>query len=652
MERGRIEHPADFRADARLGRWTLLQLLSAVILVVSSGMGAIIMMMFRADGWKIALVVAVAWSITAEILFGLRRQLARATRWAFRARWRRADASRPGAVAKDETVQDLFPVHAVSGPFLSLPDGQLAMVLRIQPPPTQCLSEIQREVLRGRFQAALRRAAQRQVEVALYTEVIPDLDRPQHERLLHLAHRLPAESGLRHIAQARLQHHAQFAQEVGHVTVHHMRLSVSPQHVVTGAGNQAESMMDHLREVGMAIAEELRVSGQRVQFLAPEALRDLAARQLDPHGWRQTEPPRGTDWAWPVGDERRTITGNPADLVPPEVMATATPTPAVVTEELAPPPLPPIVETPPAIEMVEESPVVEEIPPPPPLPWEEPMTERDAEPTPPPEPEPTPPALPPMPAPEPEPVQVPNVPTPSRAPDRSTAAPGAHPLQSREVLAVIGADRKTGTSSVAISIALAIRARGNSTTVISMDGGRNDLVAWAGMDAIVSVMDWAHAAAELMLPGPRGITLIPGPTRLAGATYQPMAAELVGRLLGQARREADVLVLDLGAAPEATPEHRAALAQATAMLVVATPDTDHTRIATVVQMAQAQGLHHESVALAINRVTDPHSIRGAELILPEDPALASCRRMRSYPVIGAPTAPWTQALVAWVHTLR
>lgn len=225
-------------------------------------------------------------------------------------------------------------------------------------------------------------------------------------------------------------------------------------------------------------------------------------------------------------------------------------------------------------------------------------------------------------------------------------------MTTREVIAVVGANRRVGTSTVSISLALALRSRGNSITHISLDGGRNDVVAWTGIHALVSNHDWVQGTEDLLLPGPRGIHLVPGPTRLPGATYQMMDNDTITRLLGRIRRESDVVVLDLGA--EITSEQRAVLMQATGVIVVTTPDLDEEGAQMVVDMAAAQGIPRNHVAVFLNRAPSgraPAHSGPVELILPDEPVLPECRRVGSLPVVAAPDSPWVQALMSWSQRL-
>lgn len=653
-----VEHPSDFRADARIGGISIVRLTGTVGVMVGGLVVILVMLMKRQSPWQMLATFAAMVVLASQITFSWYRRL---SRWiAYRARPRKlaADMRREVTVGSDQTVQDLVKVQACTGPFVEFLDGSYAMVLRIQPQPTGSLSQLELTVIRQRFQAVLKRVASANVEMAIYTDVEPDLNRPEIARQRSLAQRWPVGSGIRRIMEARLSYHEAYALLHCRRTAFHMRLSIQPEHVhlaqqPKSPEEHANQVVAYLREIGMGVAGELKTVGVKVHFLGPDGIRDLAAKQCDPAGWVVTDPPQRTNWAYPIGETRPPLTVPPAPIVeaaplfPPadeweeevEEEAPAPVAPAHVAAEVTPPV--PTAETPPPVvvqaEVSQGDPALA-------LPMDpEPLTP----------PAPVPPAQP-VAAPlrEPEPMETPirrSVPTQGRRP--ADVAPGLAPIASREILAVIGADRKAGASTVAASIAMGIRNRGNSVGLVCLEG-RNDLVRWLVGDVLVNNHMWQRAAEELWLLGPRGTTLTPGPTRLPGGSIPALPAEAVTRVLGITKRESDIVVMDLGS--DLGSEQRIALTQATGVIIVATPDLHSWEAAQLrVEMAVAQGLPRESIVVIVNRSRgDSSQYPGqAPLVLPEDNTVQSSWRMGSVPVIGAPDSPWSQAVTNWVNQL-
>lgn len=672
MEQTRVvEHPADFRADAKIGGVSVVKLIMTGGALMIGLVFALVLLLSGTTLWKVLLTVVTTIVLALQLSLDLYRRISRAAIFAVRPRWRPSDASRPVTRDTEQTVQDMFKVNGGAGPFVEFQDGRFAMVLRVQPTPTNSLSPLQFEQLRLRFQLALKRAAESKVEIGVYSDVEPDLVRPELDRQEKLARQFSPGSGIRTLAEARIAYHRHFSSLVGRRTVHHIRLSIHPDlvplaHPPRDEQDLAEQVVTYLRDVGMGVAAEMQSVGLKMQPLGPEGIRDLASRQLDPTGWRMAEPPRGVDWSWSVGGERAVLTV-PKQTAPPEIAAPVELVDRAEVRGVEQHVTGPLREEVPELHLApqqagpheESGPAatggVERLTPePPPAPSGEPQVvyapvapaERLAE-----EPVRTQTVVPPLPEPpsmdSPAPVRQ----IPERRTGQGTALGGSHG-RTRELIAVAGADRRTGTSLVAANVALAYRQQGNSVAVITLDGGRNSIAEWLGVSVIVSGNDWAIGGEDLFVPGPRGLTVIPGPTRLSGIPFQPLSGDTVTRVIGKVRREFDVVVVDLGA--ESTTEQRAALEQSTGVMIVASPDVDAwAGVQRRMQEATAQGIRPESIAVIVNRAKS-EAIRHhgqVDLILPEDPEIQESLRVGSVPGIGVSASPWVQTLAKWLSTL-
>lgn len=321
MMHSQIEHPADFEKDAVLfAGLTITQVFFMAPVIAVGVFGNLGLLLRKPPLWEwysiaLSLVVTV---VCLEITHNLRRRLTLTAVFRLRPRWRKSDASKPVTAHSQDTVQDLVKVEACSGPFVQFVDGRLAMILRIQPPPTVCTAPEDAESLRLRFQRALKRAAQAGAEVMIYQEVEPDLNRSEMDRNMGLAEKLPLESGLRLLVTQRQHFHGEVALEWGRRLAYHVRLSIRPDQVPVAASadteaERTEAVLNHLRDVAMGMAEEIGHDGLKVQPLGSEGVRNLMARQLDPAGWRMTEPVQGTEWAWAAG-AKQPVMGEPAQI--------------------------------------------------------------------------------------------------------------------------------------------------------------------------------------------------------------------------------------------------------------------------------------------------------------------------------------------------
>lgn len=648
-----VEHPSDFRADARIGGISIVRLSATVGVIVLGLVIVLFMLMKRQSGWHMLATFAAVIVLAAQISFNWYRRLSRWIAYRVRPRELITDMRRAVTLGSDQTVQDLVKIQACTGPFIEFMDGYYAMVLRMQPQPTGTLSQLELTVIRQRFQAVLKRVTAAKVEMAIYTDVEPDLNRPELARLRSLTRRWPASSGVRRIMEVRLNYHEAYAAQLGRRTTFHVRLAILPEHVPVAQQpknpeEHAAQVVAYLREIGMGIAGELRSAGVKVHFLGPAGIRDVCTKQWDPAGWAMADPPQQTNWAYPIGEERPVLTVPPAPVVEEtaapiwqqpdeweEEDTEAAPAPVPATEE---PFMEPVEVAAPGIAQEEASQSV------PVCPIDEPKSIPAAAPV-------APLAAPIPEAPEPpaRPIRQPAAPVQGRR--QADANPQLAPIASREILAVIGADRKTGASTVAASIAMGIRNRGNSVSLVSLEG-RNDLVRWLVGDVLVNNHMWQRAAEELWLEGPRGTTLTPGPTRLPGGSIPALPSEAITKVLGITKRESDIVVMDLGS--ELGSEQRVALMQATGVIIVTTPDLHNWDAAQLrIEMAAAQGLPRDSIVSIVNRNRgDASQLPGrAPLVLPEDNAVQGSWRMGSVPVIGAPDSPWSQAVINWVNQL-
>jgi MinD-like ATPase involved in chromosome partitioning or flagellar assembly len=636
----REQHPPEFRVDARLGRLTLLQVVGMLVVVAGMSITILVAVLARPPFWRTASFLLAFGAVGAEVLFGVRRRFRRALAYAGRPRWRRSDVSVP--ISQDQTVQALAPVQGLTGPFWTWDNStEIAMLLRILPAPTTCVDDLRAQTLQLRFAEALRRCAQAGINPSIYVDVEPDLQRPELERQRKQALRLPAQSGLRPLLLARLAHHERLAQTFARTVSYHLRLVADVTQIpgIERLGdNVTEAAMQHLRDVAAEIAEDLRPSGAQVQYVGPEGIRDIVMRQLDPAGWRASEPARNTDWAYPVDGQPSVLQAPPASELPaaepagveePEsVPVTATedlPKPVEIAQKPAPaqpadlePEQPAVVANPPAPDLLKIL-----------------LGRRPSQPVP---------------------DQAPA--SPAEVPTRKAAEPRAEsiqarPLATREVLAVVGATHRVGTSTVALNLALALRGRGNSVAIVALDGD-NAIGRWHGRNALVSTQHWVEGSSDLWVPLPRGITLVAGPTRLPGVPYPAIPDEAIARVIGTIRREIDVVILDLGC--EINSESRVALTHATGLLVVMGPDPDQVEAAELRrEQAAAAGLGDGCMAMILNRAAGGQKPAGRTkpaLVLPEDPTVAECAQVRTAPVVAAPETPWAQALITWAQHIE
>lgn len=631
MDNYREQHPADFRADAKLGRFTLTQVAALMLVGVGVMITGLVAVMGRPAAWKVLLALLFWAVIAAEFVFQARRRLERWYAFQGRPRIRGSDASVPAE--QDKTVQGLIPVQGVAGPVVTwLNSSQVGIIMRIIPAPTTAIDDLRAQALQARFAEVLKRCVHARVTPSIYVDVEPDLQRPELDRHRHLANRLPAESGLRKIITARLNHHEALAQHESRTVAYHLRLTVDVANTPAlqkVKGNQAEAAMGYLREISGEIAEDLGRTGAQVQFLSPESIRDVTMRQLDPAGWRDREPARGTDWAWSVDGHQPILEAPPSALnvdTLPSAQAAETvqwPTPAPEPHPPAPAPDTSMTSSPP---------------------------------------EPTPEV---RPGGASSPVQASATPATGtwqdllgKAPQQRPRhrpppeLPGVRPLETKEVLAVVGATHRAGTSTVALNLGYAFKARGNSVAVVSLDGA-NDIPRWLGISAIVSTEHWVRGVSDLWMPAMRDLTVVPGPTRLPGVPHTLIPGDAIARVIGRTRRETDVVIVDLGT--DIGPEARMVLSHATGLIVVLTPESDAVEAAYLrVEQAEAAGLSRNTMALMVNRARSEVAPEGVQpaLILPEDEDVSECTRLRTAAVVAAPESPWAQALVHWAHHIE
>lgn len=328
-----VEHPADYRKDARLvGNLSVSQVAGATLAVIGGCLLELYLSLTAAPGGLHLL----GWLLTAatvlQITWGLTRRVNLVLQYGCRPRERQADASRPVTATSEDTLQDLIKVQASEGTMATFLDGSLAVFLEIRPGPTRCLSSEQQARLCRRLEQTLLNLSETGVEMTVYADLDPDLNRAEVDRQTELLAAWPEASGLRRLVGMRMEHHWWLAEQEARRSTYHVRLTLRPERLPLAREQETpeermERALDYLRRVGQNVAEELGGEGTRVIPLSPEGLRDLAARQLDPAGWRQVEPVAGTAWRWPVGAAGPSAADAPAEEAETDVppMQTAAP---------------------------------------------------------------------------------------------------------------------------------------------------------------------------------------------------------------------------------------------------------------------------------------------------------------------------------------
>ena len=213
-----------------------------------------------------------------------------------------------GPHAVPRSLTNLSQVAALHGPFLQYRDGTWAAVLEVTVPPWEHLPTPEQRLLQSAFEFCLRRAAQAQVSLTIFAEVLPDLIRDELARQEARLAAWSPDSGLHRLAAARLHHHRRSALSRSRRVSYHLRVAAAPGQVQLhrrprDAADRRELLQEFLRQTVAGLSLELQRAGLQPVVLSPDALRDLCARQFDPVSWREMPPPTAPDWAWEAGAE-------------------------------------------------------------------------------------------------------------------------------------------------------------------------------------------------------------------------------------------------------------------------------------------------------------------------------------------------------------
>ena len=206
----------------------------------------------------------------------------------------------PDSRGGNKSVQDLCGIQAGAGPFFIFPRGYLGVVLTMTPPPWEVLTHERRSTVVSAYQAALARTVENNAMVSVYIDFDLELPRAEIERkAMEWRSRFPVGSGLREIAEARLDHFMSGISNVKPVSI--VRILWRP--VAGDLPRRPRNKEEKETFAAMVFSDmietfvaELAQGGIATRVLGPEAVRDHAARQLNPADWRRIAPVSGTDW--------------------------------------------------------------------------------------------------------------------------------------------------------------------------------------------------------------------------------------------------------------------------------------------------------------------------------------------------------------------
>lgn len=284
------------------GRWTAMQLFMVSGSVGLGGVVLVLLLVFGAPAWILALIFIGMVLVAAEVAFRISRSAQIWVAFLLRPREWRANASHRVSTRSEGTVQDMIRVAAVLGPYVQMMDGTVAMLLAVEPPPTSCMSAEEKERVCRAFQQALVRAARSGVELFVYADLQPDLYRVEAERHCELLAAWPADDPFAQLYKERIDYHWHFGYFTARRVAYHIRLSLADMAVL----GEQRTPVEYLRTVADGVIQDLQNAGLRLAELSPEPLRDLMICQLDPATWWQAEPARGVAWDWPAGQETTT----------------------------------------------------------------------------------------------------------------------------------------------------------------------------------------------------------------------------------------------------------------------------------------------------------------------------------------------------------
>lgn len=128
-----VEHPADYRKDARLiGDLTFGQVAWSTLAMIGGGVMELYLNVTGASTGLQTLCGALTILAVLQITWGLFRRINLVIQYGMRPRNRRADDSQRVTQASDQTVQDLIKVDSCEGPVVAFLNGNLAMYLRVE----------------------------------------------------------------------------------------------------------------------------------------------------------------------------------------------------------------------------------------------------------------------------------------------------------------------------------------------------------------------------------------------------------------------------------------------------------------------------------------------------------------------------------------
>lgn len=196
---------------------------------------------------------------------------------------------RERAPFREERIEDwLAGVSLGEDGVIRLPDGSLMAGIELTPPPWLLLSEEERTLIGRAFEMAAEQALLAGGEVRWIAESAADLPRAEFERQRRLARRAPP--GLAQIILARAAHHESLGRRGKALRCPaYLTLTARP-------GARQEERLEQALADAEAALRQARIG---TASLGPEAVRDLAWRQLCPSDHERSEPPVGVEWIRP-----------------------------------------------------------------------------------------------------------------------------------------------------------------------------------------------------------------------------------------------------------------------------------------------------------------------------------------------------------------
>jgi flagellar biosynthesis protein FlhG len=255
---------------------------------------------------------------------------------------------------------------------------------------------------------------------------------------------------------------------------------------------------------------------------------------------------------------------------------------------------------------------------------------------------------------------------------RSESPPADEAAPSARTVAVTSGKGGVGKSNIALNLAIALRQMGQSVCLLDANLGLGNIDLLCGLNGywnLSHVVSGARTLADIVLPGPAGVNVVPGASGLLELAdcSQTSQRELLMQLEDLERRH-DYLILDTGTGIHRTV--RQFVAAAETVLVITTPEPTAIADAYATLKAQTAGRDCGQPYLLVNQADSPDQAR--EIIarvqqtartflhvtvssagfIPRDPAVPTAVAQRKPFLIHDPRCPASRAIEQLARRVR